>query len=308
MAAPKIGIFLPTMTAPGERPADVVAAARHGEDLGFESLWVVDQLVAGTGVPIMESTVALSAAAAVTRRVRLAYGVMILPLRPVVWVAKQAAALQQLSGRRLLLGVGVGGDRHQLSWAAAGVPRRERGRRTDAALAVLPDLIAGKAVAVDGATVQLAPGEAVPPILVGGLADAALSRAAAHGDGWFTLPLPPEQLTPTIEQLAELADAAGRPTPAITSTLMVAFDADPALPDQAGLVRRLTDPDGLFGIPAAAVPDVLLQGGPDDVAERLDELAALGVDRVVVTPAAGDWSRQADLLAEAVRTAAASPI
>jgi alkanesulfonate monooxygenase SsuD/methylene tetrahydromethanopterin reductase-like flavin-dependent oxidoreductase (luciferase family) len=88
------------------------------------------------------------------------------------------------------LDVGVGGDRHNLSWAAIGVPRRERGWRTNTALAVLPDLIAGKAVDINGTTVQLAPGVAVPPIIVGGMTEIALARAAAHADGRFTLPAP----------------------------------------------------------------------------------------------------------------------
>ncbi|MGZ4786156.1 MAG: LLM class flavin-dependent oxidoreductase, partial [Acidimicrobiales bacterium] len=86
-AAPAIGVFLPTMSERDERRPDVIAAARHLEDLGFESGWAVDQLIAGTGVPIVDSTVALSAAAGATSALRLAYGVMILPLRPVVWAA-----------------------------------------------------------------------------------------------------------------------------------------------------------------------------------------------------------------------------
>src|SRR5690606_36922760 len=174
--APAIGVMLPTMTERGQPLADVPTAARHAEDLGFESVWAVDQLIAGTGVPFVESLVALGAAAGATSRIRLATGVLILPLRPVVWIAKQVASLQQVSGDRLLLGVGVGGDRHELSWEATGVPRRERGKRTDAALAALPDLIAGRPVDLDGTTVQLAPGVAVPPIIVGGMSDAALTR------------------------------------------------------------------------------------------------------------------------------------
>jgi len=301
MPAPAIGVFLPTLVERGAALPDMVAAARHAEDLGFESVWAVDQLVAGTGVPILDSGTVLAAAAGATERIRLAYGVMIVPLRPVVWAAKQVASLQHLSGDRVILGVGVGGDRHDRSWSAAGVPRRERGRRTDAALAVLPDLIAGKPVTIDGAAVTLAPGATVPPIVVGGTADAALARTIAHGDGWFAMPVPPPLVAETAGRLAALAQAAGRPAPAVTGSAMVAIDGDPARPGREALTRAISDPDGRFGIPADAVPDMLVTGGPEAVAARLAGLAEIGAERVVVTVAAGDWFRQAELLAEAAR-------
>jgi alkanesulfonate monooxygenase SsuD/methylene tetrahydromethanopterin reductase-like flavin-dependent oxidoreductase (luciferase family) len=299
MPSPTVGIILPTMSERDEPLPDVVAAARHAEDLGFESVWVIDQLVAGTGVPFVDSTVALSAAAAATRTVQLGYGVMILPLHPTVWAAKQVASLQLVSGGRAILGVGAGGDRHDLSWAATGVPRRERGRRTDAALAVLPDLIAGREVDVDGTSVRLAPGVTVPPIVVGGMADAALRRAATYGDSWYTLPLPPEQLARPAARLAELAAEVGRPVPGISVSVMAAIDGDPALPDDAGLVRRLTDPDGTFGLPADAVPETVVTGPPAALAERIAAFGELGVERVVLSLAGGDWHRQAELIVEA---------
>src|ERR1700738_306890 len=130
------------MSPPGKLPGDMAATARHAEDLGLESVWVVDQLVAGTGAPFLDSIVALTTAAAATKRVRLGFGVIILPLHPVVWVAKQVGSLQHVSGDRVIRGVGAGSDRHEQSWLAAGVPRLERGRRTDAALRVLPGLLA----------------------------------------------------------------------------------------------------------------------------------------------------------------------
>jgi alkanesulfonate monooxygenase SsuD/methylene tetrahydromethanopterin reductase-like flavin-dependent oxidoreductase (luciferase family) len=301
--APNIGVFLPSMSGPKDQPGDVTASARHAEDLGLESAWVVDQLVAGTGAPFIESVVSLAAAAGATTRIRLGLGVIILPLRPVVWVAKQVASLQHVSHDRLILGVGAGGDRHEGSWVAAGVPRRERGRRTDTALRVLPGLVAGLPTRLDGGAdspvIQLAPAATVPPILVGGMSEAAMSRAADHGDGWFVLPVPPAAMAEGQSGLAELAAARGRPTPPVTASMVAALTGDPALPDHDGLVRALTDPDGMFGMPADAVPDTLTLGGPAKVAARIAEYGEAGAERVVVTLVAGDWMRQAELLAEA---------
>ena len=155
--APEIGVFLPTMWRHGATPTPIPDAARHAEALGFGSLWAVDQLVAGTGVPFVDSTVALSAAAAVTERVALGWGVMIVALRHPAWIAREVASLQELSGGRAILGVGVGGDRHGQSWAAAGVDRRRRGRLTDEALSMLPALIAGEPVDLHGESVRLLP-------------------------------------------------------------------------------------------------------------------------------------------------------
>ncbi len=307
MASPAIGVFLPTMSPPGEPLGDVAAAARHAEQLGLESVWAVDQLVAGTGAPFVDSFVALAAASGATTRVRLGLGVLIVPLRPVVWVAKQVASLQQVSGERVLLGVGAGGDRHDRSWEAAGVPRRERGRRIDAALRVLPGLVTGEAVTLDDEpghpVVRLAPGVTMPPVLVGGMSDVALGRAARVGDGAFFLPVRPDLVAAARRRLAELAADAGRPAPSVTTSLLAAIDGDPDLPDRAGIVARLTDVDGMFGMPEAAVDDLLVAGSVDAVAERLGALAEAGADRVVLSVAAGNWARQAELFAAAAALA-----
>src|ERR1700722_3002023 len=93
------GIFLPTMSERGTMPGDVAAAARHAEELGFESVWVIDQLVAGTGVPLLDSGIALATAAAATSRVGLGYGVLVVPLHPLVSLAKQGASLPHGSRR-----------------------------------------------------------------------------------------------------------------------------------------------------------------------------------------------------------------
>ncbi len=305
MAGPRIGIFLPTMSAPDSEPGDIVAAARHAEELGFESVWAVDQLVAGTGAPLVDSMIALSAVAGATDRVKLGLGVVIVPLRPVAWIAKQVASMQKVSGDRVVLGAGVGGDRHDRSWAATGVPRQERGLRTDAALAVLPDLIAGKPTRLPDVAgtpvVELAPGANVPPILVGGTADAALRRAVRHADGWFAVPVPPEVVASSVDRLREFAFDAGRAVPNVTGSIVVALDGDPALPALDEIVRRVADPDGVYGMPTDAIPSMLVTGGADAVAARVDGWANLGAERVVFTIAAGDWHRQVELVASAVQ-------
>jgi alkanesulfonate monooxygenase SsuD/methylene tetrahydromethanopterin reductase-like flavin-dependent oxidoreductase (luciferase family) len=289
------------MSKPGELPGDIAAAARHAEDLGLESVWAVDQLIAGTGTPLIDSTVALSAAAGVTKRVRLGFGVMILPLHPVVWVAKQVASLQHVSGGRVILGVGAGGDRHEASWAAAGVPRRERGRRTNAALRALPDLIAGQPTRLDDQpevpAIQLAPPAVVPPILVGGMSDAALARVADHGDGWFAMAA--GALPEGTARLAALAAARKRSVPQVTVSMLVALRGDPALPDEDTLIRQLTDIDGPFGIPAEYVRQTLVAGSQEEIGAQLADSAKNGASRVVASFAGGDWHRQAELLASA---------
>lgn len=297
-----IGVFLPTLSGPGVSPADVVAAARHAERLGFGSAWTVDQLIAGTGAPILDGGTVLAAAAAATERIRLGFGLLILPLHPVAWVAKQVATLQHISGGRVVLGVGVGGDRHAASWAAAGVPRGERGARTDAALRVLPDLIAGRPVRLAGGPdkpeVRLAPGAGVPPIIVGGTSDPALRRTARYGDGWFPMPVGHDAIARGHARIAELAADHGRRTPPITMSATVAIDGDPALPGRAGVDAAVTDPDGMFGVPAEHVDAFLTRGDPSAVADRLAGLVTADTERLVVTFAAGDWFRQAELLAQ----------
>jgi alkanesulfonate monooxygenase SsuD/methylene tetrahydromethanopterin reductase-like flavin-dependent oxidoreductase (luciferase family) len=297
---PQIGVFLPSMTAPGQTPGDMRAAARHLEDLGFESAWVVDQLVAGTGVPFLDSTIVLATAAAVTSRIRLGFGVMIVPLHPVVWVAKQVASLQQASADRIILGVGAGGDRHQLAWQAARVPRGERGRRTDDALRLLPGLIGGQPTPLGDAMVQLAPGANVPEILVGGMSDAAMRRAVDHADGWFLLPALPAAVAGYAARLGDLAASRGRPRPTITAAISTALTPDSSLPSEDALARQLADPDGMFGIPPEAIRSMLVRGAPAALAELVAPYAEAGADRLVISVAGGDWFRQTELIARAL--------
>jgi alkanesulfonate monooxygenase SsuD/methylene tetrahydromethanopterin reductase-like flavin-dependent oxidoreductase (luciferase family) len=131
------------------------------------------------------------------------------------------------------------------------------------------------------------------------MSEAALRRAARYGDGWFPLPVPLPVVTEAQARLNELAAQYGRPAPPVTASLMTAIAGDPDLPGQDGLTHRLTDPDGMFAIPADQIPAVLHAGPPSQIAARLAEQFGSGFERVVISVAAGNWFRQAELVAEA---------
>ncbi|MFN6554447.1 LLM class flavin-dependent oxidoreductase [Mycolicibacterium septicum] len=220
----EISIALPTFSEPGADVSDVTSIARHAEALGFDAVWAGDHL--GTGAPFLESVVALSATAAVTDQLRLGFGVLLLGLRPQAWVAKQIGSLQLLSGGRVLLGVGVGGA-PAAEWAAAGVPRRERGRRTDLMLQALPDLLSGNETELGTEagtpTITLDPAAPMPPVWIGGASDAALRRAVRYGTGWLASLLSPEQMEQRRARLIEMADDHAVAPPRIGTTLFTAL-------------------------------------------------------------------------------------
>lgn len=250
-----IGVILPTSTPDPAQPilGDVRASARLAEEAGLESVWSADHLVASA--PILDSTVVLATAAAVTDRITIGFGVMLLALRPVAWAAKQVSSLQHVSGNRVALGVGTGNPAHaDIGWRAAGVPFQDRGRRTDEALWVLPALVTGQAAVLgDGLEVTLAPGSPMPPVLVAGNGDKALRRAAAYGDGWLCIGLPPEAVAAGLAVAGELAAQHGRPAP------------------RASVVGPALDTD------------------PRKAAAQLSEYAAVGTERVILAPSGAGW-------------------
>jgi alkanesulfonate monooxygenase SsuD/methylene tetrahydromethanopterin reductase-like flavin-dependent oxidoreductase (luciferase family) len=198
----EFGVILPTSSPEAGRAilGDVRASAKYAEEVGLDSVWSTDHLIASA--PMLDSTVVLTTAAAVTERITVGYNVLLLALRPVAWAAKQVSSLQYVSNNRVVLGVGTGNPAHgDVGWRAAGVEYADRGRLTDEALAVLPDLIAGK-----NPDVPLSPGAEVPPIFVAGAGPRAHRRAAKYADGWATIALPPAEVRTNLEQINELAE------------------------------------------------------------------------------------------------------
>jgi alkanesulfonate monooxygenase SsuD/methylene tetrahydromethanopterin reductase-like flavin-dependent oxidoreductase (luciferase family) len=242
----------------------------------------------------------LGIAASATSRVKVGFGVMVLALRGPAWAAKQVATLQALSGGRVILGVGAGGDLHGTdAWDAVGIPSSERGRATDAALRVLPGLITGApATLSSGALLQLAPGSAMPPLWIGGMSTAAQRRAARFGDAWFPSMLPASQLAVARRRLRDLAAGQGRPEPAIAlGAAAILGPPQPTVRDS--FIRGLSDG---YGIPSEIAAHVPITGNVNQAADRLAEYAAAGVSHLVVGLVGEDWPGQCDLLAQAHAT------
>ena len=216
----RIGIGLRNM---GEQstPAIMGACASAAEAAGVESVWVTDHIAIppddaeGSGGRYVDPLIALAWLAGATRRIGLGVGVLILPYRtsPLL-LAKQLASLQELSGERLLLGVGVGWM--DAEFRALGVDRRRRGRISDETLAFVRDCFGHDEVTANGQPFLFRPRPACPPIYIGGAAPHALQRAAKYGDGWFPTGMTPDQLPEVRAQYAEFCAAEGRSVGEIT--------------------------------------------------------------------------------------------
>ena len=150
----RFGVFLPSYIWAGdgpERAKGIKEFAREVEDLGFDSLFITDHLFAAKrfySVSFLEPLAALAVAAGVTNRVRLGTSILIMPLRHPVLLAKEYATLQFLSNDRFILGAGVGWNEYE--YAAMGVPKSQRGSRTDEMLDIMIPLLEGETVTYHG--------------------------------------------------------------------------------------------------------------------------------------------------------------
>lgn len=300
MSTIDIGAVLPTaldeLTAP--RTPGVAEAAAAVEERGLESLWVTD-LVLGDGTPALEPTLALAAAASVTRRVRLGFGVLSVPPRPAPWLASQIATLQHLSANRLLLGAGLGGSPDAPLWRALGVPPKGRGRTTDAILDLLPPLVTGEEVRFEEAdtTLRLAPAAPMPPVLLG-VGERSFDRILRLGAGWLPSQLSPTDLGAAVGRLRARADERGLPRPPVTVGGHLVLGEGPAAREAYDtLVRQLVEEHGVPEAGAAGGP--MAARPPEELAELYTAYAEAGADRVIGGADNLGWEEQLDFVAEA---------
>jgi probable F420-dependent oxidoreductase len=225
---PRIGITIPGTTADATSETALVFA-RHAEAAGVHSVWATDRLMFRTPEPL----ITLAAVAAVTSRVRLGTSVLLGSLRRPVLLAKAGATLDDLSGGRLILGLGVGS--RAADFAAAEVPLNERGSRMDDLLAVLRLAWSGQPIEYRGrhSAFHLGPMELLPPqgaglpIWFGGSADAVLRRVATVGDGFIgSTSGGVDGFRARWATIRRYADEAGRDPTSITPAALIHFSVD----------------------------------------------------------------------------------
>jgi probable F420-dependent oxidoreductase len=220
---------------PLAEPESILRLARFAEEAGFGSVWLADHVAfpvdckskypysaegnfpTRLSEPLLEPVASMGVLIGATRRVRVGTAALIMPYRNPVLLARMLVTLDQFSGGRIVLGAGVGWLREE--FAVLGCSDFDkRGRITDEYLQIFKAICAGGEVGFRGETYSFdpifsAPGSRQrphPPILIGGLSNAALKRVARHGDGWLAVAAPAEVLRERLVTLARMSAEAGR--------------------------------------------------------------------------------------------------
>jgi probable F420-dependent oxidoreductase len=233
----RLGVLVRNMGPASSRELVTAAAQAADATAAIDDVWVVDHVAIppddaeGSGGRYLDPLALLAYLAGVTRRVGLGTAVLVLPYRPPLPTAKWIATIQEVSGERLLLGVGVGWMEPE--FRALGVDPRRRGRISDDTLAFLDRCFADDVVEANGQPFLFKPRPRRPPLFVGGSPTHAFRRAIAHRAGWLPMGLPPAALREPAAEFRRRAADAGLESPEIAVMT--------SIPDDAAAARDLVD-------------------------------------------------------------------
>jgi len=268
----KIGVNLINF-GPGAHPQALKSWAQLAEALGYHLIMTSDHIALTPDVqsrypaPFYEPLSTLGWLAGITQHIQIGTTVIILPYRSILETARACANVDQLSGGRFILGVGIGWAEQEFQ--ALGVPYHQRGAMTNEYLEALRLLWSQDVATFEGRFVSFkevntAPRPVqspAPPIWVGGASDAALRRAVLWGDAWHPIRIRTDWLRKTgIPRLKEVAEREGRPMPAICPRIRLRLTETPQ-----------PDDDRVAG-----------EGSLDQVHRDLAELEELGCSYVVL--------------------------
>jgi probable F420-dependent oxidoreductase len=290
----KVGLALENFSPAPKVPQikDLLSFAREAEARGFDSLFVWDHLMLGTKTPFpfLESLSTLSAISVVTETVTLGTGVLVLPVRNPVVLAKVTSTLDQISGGRLMLGLAAGW--YEREFDAVGVPFKERGAIFERNFEILNRFWKEDAVegSVDGmvfrrAVMQPKPAQQPrPTVLFGGYVDRVLHRVARLADGWLTYFYEPEPFARSWKKIRAFAEESGRDPDTLTnvSQLPICVDASFEAADRRvkAFIERYFDIPPWSDCSLASA----IRGTPEQCLEQLAAHAEVGVKHAVLIP------------------------
>ncbi len=288
------GIAAQNFTAYPQMP-DAKALVEYGvrmEELGFDSLWVWDHVLLGVdpNFPIIESLTLLTAIAARTKKIRLGTGILVLPLRNPVILAKQLASMDLLSDGRLIMGMASGWYRREFD--AVGVPFEQRGKIMDENLEIVmrfwtEDMVKGEFPhhKIPAGVMYPKPAQKPrPPVLIGGYVDRVLQRAAVKGDGWLTYFYRPESFAKSWAKIRDFAKDAGKSPDALLNASQ--------LPIMIGKSRAAIESDMMewlgkewdYASWSESTKDSAILGTVDECVEQLKAHLAVGVQKLIFVP------------------------
>ena len=281
-----VGLALPILV-PDAGPRTSLDFARRAEEAGAHSIWAGDRLVFSNQEPLLN----LAAAAATTSRVRLGTSVLLGTLRPPALLAKMVATLDEMSGGRVVLGLGVGSRPDD--FAAEQLDFSHRGGRAEELVDILRIAWRGEPLKYDGRFYQLdvgpigpRPAQAHVPIWFGGSADSALKRIGRIGDGYIGgSGGGPGGFRASWERIRGYADLAGRDPADITPAALIyaCVDDDRARAQELAAAHLRN----YYG-PARTDTSSFMLGSPEQCLEIVNAYVAAGVRTFIIGSVTAD--------------------
>jgi probable F420-dependent oxidoreductase len=262
------------------------------EELGYDSVWVWDHMLLGVepNFPIIDSLTVLTGIAARTTKIKMGTGILVLPLRNPVALAKQLSSMDQLSEGRLIMGMAVGWYRREFD--AVGIPFEKRGKIMDENLEIMNRLWTEESVTGEYMNHNISKAVMYPkpyqsprmPLLLGGYVDRVLKRAAVSGDGWLTYFYTPEDFKKSWVKIRNFAEEAGKDP----DQLMNASQLPIMIGDSREAVREpmmdWLNKEWDFPENSDCSRDSAVMGNVDDCVEQLQAQLDAGVQKIIFVP------------------------
>ncbi|MSQ31914.1 MAG: LLM class flavin-dependent oxidoreductase [Dehalococcoidia bacterium] len=280
-----VGALIPNWYI-GQPPTgpDISKYSAAAEDLGFDSIWAIDRLFGPH--PVLEPYTVLTWAAASTTRVRIGSTVILAALRNPVWLAKEIATLDYMSGGRIDLGISLGGT--EQAYTSVGVPMNQRAGRLVEGIKIMKKLWSEDNVTWQGKYQQLKEATILPkpiqksiPILIGATNDNACARAGRIADGWIANAFSsPEQIKQRWQKVQDGAKTAGRDPGSLSCSKLLYLWVD----DDEEKAKKIAFDFYQSQYPSINVMNFMACGPADKCSKFIQAYLDAGVTNIILGP------------------------